>query len=145
VLEEHAVSFVPGEQPFFLYFAPIAPHPPSLPAPQDAGADVDTSWEAPPSFAEDDVSDKPGGGARPIDLEDVRGIREDMLRSLLAVDRAVEAIGDAVEEAGLSTTGTSGASIDCSARSGRTRSRSGYRLSSVLPAGTRPDRSTLSC
>jgi N-acetylglucosamine-6-sulfatase len=102
VLEGHAVSFVSEEQPFFLYFAPIAPHPPSLPAPQDAGAHVDTSWEAPPSFAEDDVSDKPGAGAGPLDLEDARGIREDMLRSLLAVDRAVEAIADAVEDAGLS-------------------------------------------
>lgn len=102
VLREHAVSFIGGDEPFFLYFAPIAPHPPSLPAPEDVGADINLAWDTPPSFAEEDVSDKPGGGRARFDSEEALKIREDMLRSLLAVDRAVATIVDAVEEAGLS-------------------------------------------
>jgi N-acetylglucosamine-6-sulfatase len=102
VLGEHAASFIRGDQPFFLYFAPIAPHPPSLPAPQDAGAHLDLTWNVPPSFAEHDMSDKPGGGAGALDVREARGVRQDMLRSLLAVDRAVETIAETIEDAGLS-------------------------------------------
>jgi N-acetylglucosamine-6-sulfatase len=102
VLGKHAASFIGGDQPFFLYFAPIAPHPPSIPAPQDVGAQLDHIWDQPPSFAEEDVSDKLGGGAAPLDLQEVGKIRRDMLRSLLAVDRAVQTIADTVEQAGLS-------------------------------------------
>ena len=102
VLGERAASFIHGDQPFFLYFAPIAPHPPSLPAPQDAGAHLHLTWKVPPSFAENDVSDKPGGGAGSLDLRKAREVRQDMLRSLLAVDRAIQTIADTIEHAGLS-------------------------------------------
>ncbi len=102
VLGEHAASFVRGDRPFFLYFAPIAPHPPSLPAPRDAGVAMDSPWDAPPSFDEDDVTDKPGDEVGPLDRRKARKIREDMLRSLMAVDRAVETIVEKVEDAGLS-------------------------------------------
>jgi N-acetylglucosamine-6-sulfatase len=101
VLERKAVEFVQGDGPFFLYFAPIAPHPPSEPDPDDVDAPVDP-WRPPPSFDEDDVTDKPGRPARPVDRPRVEGIREDMLRSLLGVDRAVNAVAAAIDAAGRS-------------------------------------------
>jgi N-acetylglucosamine-6-sulfatase len=101
VLQEQAVRFVEGDAPFFLYFAPIAPHPPSVPAPADTRAEV-PPWLVPPSFNEADVRDKPDPATEPADVAKVRAVRADMLRSLTAVDRAVQAIVDAVEVAGLS-------------------------------------------
>ena len=101
VFEEKAVRFIEGSRPFFLYFAPVAPHLPSTPAPEDVDRPVDPTWEVPPSFDEADVSDKPGGGRAKRDLAEARSTREDMLRSLLAVDRAIDAILEAVTDAGL--------------------------------------------
>lgn len=103
VLQEKAVGFVEGGDPFFLYLAPIAPHPPSIPAPADADASVDLAWDPPPSFNEADVSDKPGGGPPAFSAHEIAAARSkhlQMLRSLLAVDRAVQATVDAVEAAG---------------------------------------------
>jgi N-acetylglucosamine-6-sulfatase len=103
VLQEKAVGFVEGADPFFLYLAPIAPHPPSTPAPADADASVDLAWDPPPSFNEADVSDKPGGGRPAFSAQEIAAARSkhlQMLRSLLAVDRAVQAVVDAVEAAG---------------------------------------------
>jgi arylsulfatase A-like enzyme len=103
VLKKKAVRFLEADDPFFLYFAPIAPHAPSTPAPEDADASIELGWDPPPSFDEADVSDKPGGGPPPFSAQDVsaaRSERGEMLRSLLAVDRAVERIVDAVETAG---------------------------------------------
>jgi N-acetylglucosamine-6-sulfatase len=99
VLRRKALRFVEGEGPFFLYFAPIAPHQPSTPAPDDLNAPVDV-WDPPPSFGEEDLSDKPHGGAGSYDPATARSTRDQMLRSLLAVDRAIEEIHDAVSDAG---------------------------------------------
>jgi N-acetylglucosamine-6-sulfatase len=103
VLREKAVRFIGADDPFFLYFAPIAPHPPSTPAPEDANASLDPGWHPPPSFGEVDVSDKPGGGRPSFSAQDgakARTERLAMARSLLAVDRAVRAIVDAVKASG---------------------------------------------
>ena len=100
VLAEKAVRFVRGNRPFFLYLAPIAPHPPAIPAPQDVDAPV-APWPKPPSFDEADVSDKPEGGAGRLDPSKAERLRAQMLRSLRAVDRAVEDVVDAVDDAGL--------------------------------------------
>ena len=51
VLRRKALRFVEGEGPFFLYFAPIAPHLPSTPALDDLNTPVDV-WDPPPSFGE---------------------------------------------------------------------------------------------
>jgi N-acetylglucosamine-6-sulfatase len=101
VLTRKAVEFVSGDAPFFLYLAPIAPHPPSEPDPADVAATV-PAWSPPPSFDEADVSDKPGRAIRPVDRAEVAATREDMLRSLRGVDRAVDAVAAAVDAAGLS-------------------------------------------
>jgi N-acetylglucosamine-6-sulfatase len=101
VLERKAVDFVDGDGPFFLYFAPMAPHPPSVPDPRDVGDPV-ASWTPPPSFDEGDASDKPGRKVRRIDRPSVSALHDDMLRSLRAVDRAVEAVSAAIQAAGRS-------------------------------------------
>ena len=85
---------VAAEDPFFLYLAPFAPHGPSTPA--ERHRDAFAGAEAPrvPSFAEQDVSDKPAWvqahralTATDVDLIDERHQRR--LRSLLAVDEMV--------------------------------------------------------
>ena len=101
VLERKAVEFVQGDGPFFLYLAPIAPHLPSEPDPADVAAAV-SPWSPPPSFDEADVSDKPGRVIPPVDRAEVAAIREDMLRSLRGVDRAVQAVEAAIDDAGRS-------------------------------------------
>jgi N-acetylglucosamine-6-sulfatase len=100
VLQEKAVDFIRDDRPFFLVYAPLAPHLPAIPAPQDSGTSVPAWGTPPPSFDEDDVSDKPGRSRQPLDVSRARSVREDMLRSLLSLDRSIEAIVRAVEAAG---------------------------------------------
>ncbi len=62
-LASRALSFLetaPTDRPYFLYFAPSAPHGPITPAPRDAHAFDGVSIANPPSFDEANVSDKPG-------------------------------------------------------------------------------------
>jgi arylsulfatase A-like enzyme len=98
VLREKALEFIRADRPapFFLYFAPIAPHPPATPAPEDVAAPV-APFVAPTSLASS--ADVVGEGSG--DATRVEALRAEMLRSLLAVDRAIEAISGAVTEAGL--------------------------------------------
>lgn len=106
VLADRAVSFVRETRgPLFLYFSPYAPHDPGTPAPRDTGAFDDLPPWRPDSYNEPDMSDKPLGvrSRRPMDAETVRAtdeLRRDMMASLLAVDRAVERIVDALADTG---------------------------------------------
>jgi arylsulfatase A-like enzyme len=100
VLAQKAVDFIRNaRRPFFLYFAPVAPHLPAIPAPQD----VDRLEHLPPlsnpAINEKDISDKPWERwherlltGHALTFED--DIREHQLESLLAVDRAVGQIVD---------------------------------------------------
>ena len=101
VLARKAVDFVEGDGPFFLYLAPMAPHPPSMPDPSDLGAPV-ASWTPSPAFDEGDMSDKPGRRPGRVDRAEASALRDDMLRSLRGVDRAVEAVWAAIDAAGRS-------------------------------------------
>ena len=87
--------------PFFLSVAPVAPHrdgsrsgfPNPLPAPRHAGAFRDEPLPRPPSFNEDDVSDKPPeihGRLSARQIRDVKKGYRSELESLLAVDDLVE-------------------------------------------------------
>ncbi|MFM8999669.1 MAG: sulfatase [Actinomycetota bacterium] len=104
-LADEAVAFVEGaEGPLFLTFAPYAPHEPSTPAPEDAAAVVPSRTSA-PTVGEEDVSDKPAWvrALPPLDAGDraaLATIRTDADRSLLAVDRAIGRILDALARAG---------------------------------------------
>lgn len=111
VLADHAVSWIKKNptRPLFLYFAPKAPHGPATPAPRHAGAPVPT-WDPPPSFNERNVSDKPAHIRALPKVSDrdrirIRRFRAKQLRTLMAVDDAVDRILDALEQTGrLSTT-----------------------------------------
>ena len=99
VLTRKAVSFVRSVRgPFFLYFAPVAPHLPAIPAPRDRNSIRRLPRLRSPAFDEPDISDKPWqarfvrtftprGAA--YELDDVRRRQLETLRSL---DRSVGAI-----------------------------------------------------
>jgi arylsulfatase A-like enzyme len=99
------IATTPAETPLFLYFAPKAPHGPSIPANRHegdfAGAVLGTDK---PSFNEEDMSDKPAYMQRdPLSQADINALeRSNQLRleSLLAVDEAIESLIDALEQAG---------------------------------------------
>jgi arylsulfatase A-like enzyme len=100
VLTNEAVSFIstaPTTQPFFLVYAPFAPHTPATPAPRDADAFPALHDWRPPSYDEDDVSDKPRWLRKRPHLTDADILRMDELRrselqSLQAVDDGVSRI-----------------------------------------------------
>lgn len=105
VLASEAVRFVEeAEGPMFLVFSPAAPHAPAVPAPGDEAAFEDLQPARPPSFDEADVADKPAWVRALPRLGPLAGetdaFRRDQYRSLLAVDRAVGAILDALERTG---------------------------------------------
>jgi len=102
-----------GSKPFFLTFAPIAPHgdptrtrsPNPEPAPRDRGAFADEPLPSPPSFNELDVSDKPQFVRKQDRLtaaeqRDLERRHQDRLASLLAVDDAVKRIVAELRDAG---------------------------------------------
>jgi N-acetylglucosamine-6-sulfatase len=106
VLADDAVDFIretPGS--LFVYFAPFAPHSPARPAPEDRNSIRELPPFRPPSYDEEDVSDKPAWvrdlprltAARRAKLDEQR---ERAYATLLSVDRAVGRIVDALEETG---------------------------------------------
>ena len=108
VLADQATAFIresPSDRPYFLWFAPTAPHPPSTPAPRDAGAFADLPLPVSPAFGEADVSDKPAW-VRALPEPDsaaAAAIRANHRRSyatLLAVDDAVRQMMEAVRARG---------------------------------------------
>jgi arylsulfatase A-like enzyme len=103
-----ALEFIrdaPLEQPFLLWFAPTAPHPPWTPAPRHDGAFADLTLADPPSVGERDVGDKPAWvrALPPLDEAERARLREARRRAfeaLLSVDEAVRSIAEAVEARG---------------------------------------------
>lgn len=106
VLADDTVNFIrdtPGS--LFVYFAPYAPHTPARPAPEDQGRTPRIRPLRPPSFDEQDVSDKPMWVRNLPPITRARQARLDEQRrrtyvSLLSVDRAVGRIVDALAETG---------------------------------------------
>ena len=65
VLTRKALGFIrSADHPFFLYFAPIAPHLPAIPAPRDRGSIGESPPLRSPAFDEADISDKPWRAVR---------------------------------------------------------------------------------
>ena len=100
VLRRYATGFIastPSDRPFFLYFAPYAPHGPSTPAPRHVGLSTSLRRWEPPSLTEQDLSDKPPWIRRlpPISVAGIQRQRVLEYRSLRAVDEAVAALLDA--------------------------------------------------
>ncbi len=107
VLTQKALSFIDAaKSPFFLYFAPVAPHLPAIPAPGDVGALQDLPALDSPSLDERDISDKPWAQwhARRLNGSAVaytERVREHQLESLLALDRSVGSIVAELRRRGL--------------------------------------------
>jgi arylsulfatase A-like enzyme len=113
VLASYATDFIqsaPPEQPLFLYFAPRAPHVPTIVPPRYKHACPDLQPLRPPSYNEADVSDKPAYIQALARLSRTQRAKVDAdhrhhCQMLLAVDDAVQAIRGALEATGrLSTT-----------------------------------------
>ncbi len=101
ILRDEAIRFLLDaslqDAPFFLLFAPNAPHRPATPAPGDERLFADTPWERPPSYDEADVADKPRwvqAQPRVNESQDAafERTRLSMLRSQAALDRALAAV-----------------------------------------------------
>ncbi len=94
-----------GQEPFFAYVSPLAPHWPATPAPRHADAFAGEAAPRPPSFDEADVADKPAYvGAAPSLSDDhlaqIDELHRQRLRSLLALDELVAALVATLEETG---------------------------------------------
>ena len=89
--------------PLFLYFSTVAPHAPFTAAPRHAGLFSGIAPFRPPNFNEADVSDKPSlVGNKPLISEPyIDNIRKAQLRTLPAVDEAVDAILDRLRTHGI--------------------------------------------
>lgn len=107
VLAGKAIDFVQrAREPFFLYFAPIAPHLPAIPAPRD----ISTPLKLPkprPDFNERNISDKPWHGIyrRVLGPNAVHYIDHEIegqqLRTLRELDRQVGALVRSLEKRGV--------------------------------------------
>jgi arylsulfatase A-like enzyme len=104
VLTRKAVAFIGRTQrPFFLYFAPVAPHLPAIPAKQDQDRLENLAPLHTPSIDEADIGDKPWHAwhkdllraAAQIYETDVR---RRQLESLYALDRSVKRIVDTLRQ-----------------------------------------------
>jgi len=109
VLSGQVTDFVrraaPDPRPFFMYVAPTTPHDPATPAERHKGAFADEEVPHPPSFNEEDVSDKPSWIQKTdrFSEEDVSKIDDyyrQRLESMLAVDEMVASLVEELEAAG---------------------------------------------
>ncbi|MDP9185384.1 MAG: sulfatase-like hydrolase/transferase [Actinomycetota bacterium] len=106
VLADRALSFINAQAggPFFLYFAPTAPHGPAIADPDDAGMfDADlASYGRPPSEQEADVSDKPAYVQERAPSATTQAYYDDFYARQLAatygVDRAIGEIWQALPD-----------------------------------------------
>jgi arylsulfatase A-like enzyme len=109
VLSGQASDFVrrtaPEDQPFFAYVAPTAPHTPATPAERHEGTFSEDEVLQPPSFDEEDVSDKPSW-VRNMDrisnkqASQIEKRHQKRLNSMLAVDEMTASLVQELEDAG---------------------------------------------
>jgi N-acetylglucosamine-6-sulfatase len=100
-----APSFFVPHRHFFMWLSTTAPHQPADPAPRHEDALANVSLPRPPSFDEDDVSDKPAWiRDNPPLSSDQIALAEDLyrkrLQSMLAVDEMIGQLVEALEESG---------------------------------------------
>ncbi|HEX7084692.1 MAG TPA: sulfatase [Gaiellaceae bacterium] len=108
VLTHKATAFIRSttpSQPFFLYFAPVTPHLPAIPAPRDQGKLEDLAPLDSPAFAEKNIGDKPWRAWHQKVLQAAADVyqdhvRERQLESLLSLDRSVATIVSALKRRG---------------------------------------------
>lgn len=106
VLAQRAVRFIRrARRPFFLYFAPVAPHLPAIPSPRDRRKLEDIAPLHTPSIDEQDIGDKPWAAWHSKLLEAAADLYQDHVRqrqleSLLALDRSVASIVRTLKQRG---------------------------------------------
>lgn len=107
VLRDYAVEMArkAGQQdkPFVLIFASNAPHDPAEPAPGDEKLYEDLPLYRPPSYREEDLSDKPDWLQNRPPLKGLKRLDEfrlKQLRALNALDQAVESVINSLGEQG---------------------------------------------
>lgn len=109
VLRSKAVHFIErkaeGNQPFFLFISPFAPHGLQVPAARHANAAIRLTAPRSPSFDEEDVTDKhfvirESPRLAHSDIAQIDSVYRGRQRVLYAVDELVEAVMDALEETG---------------------------------------------
>lgn len=108
VFSDQADSFLKnysGKTPFYLEIAPIAPHEPAIPYPRHSGLFTGQKTPQPPSFNEEDVSDKPYyvSKLKPLTRDRIASFNElyrNRLRSMMAVDEMVGHLVTTLQETG---------------------------------------------
>jgi N-acetylglucosamine-6-sulfatase len=109
VLSEKTTDFVRRaaieDAPFFAYVAPTAPHSPATPAERHKGTLSDEATPRPPSYDEEDISDKPSWIQDLTPVTEKEGSQIDdryreRLEATLAVDEMVGSLIDELEVAG---------------------------------------------
>jgi N-acetylglucosamine-6-sulfatase len=107
VLGQRAMSFLRADttEPFFLLFAPYAPHGPFIPAPRHVGDLADLPPRRNPAINEVDVSDKPPYIRRlaPLSGRQLATIRDrgrGRAEALLSVDQAIGSMLDLLRKQG---------------------------------------------
>jgi N-acetylglucosamine-6-sulfatase len=105
LLKEKAVNFIKGhraEGPFFMYLAPNAPHTPAYVAKRHEGMFTGRSLPRPPSFHEEDISDKPEVVRRPKlshnEIKDLGDRYRKRLAALQSVDGMVSDVVGALRD-----------------------------------------------
>jgi N-acetylglucosamine-6-sulfatase len=100
VLTTHALDFLRAtRRPFFLYFAPVTPHLPAIPAPQDIGKLADLAPLDSPAVNQKTIASEPWAAwhARSLTAAGrayILNVRRNQLESLLSLDRSVKEIVD---------------------------------------------------
>lgn len=109
VLSTKAADFIrnaaPEDQPFFAYVAPTAPHGPATPAERHKGAFAEEEAPRPPSFNEEDVSDKPSWRQETErfsdeEISEIDDYYRQRMESMLAADEMVGSLVEELEAAG---------------------------------------------
>jgi arylsulfatase A-like enzyme len=102
VLAHKAVQFIQqARRPFFLYFAPVAPHLPAIPAPRDRGKLENIAPRNSPAFNQRNIGKEPWrfwhkGLLSAAAKLYIRNVRLHQQESLLALDRSVRSIVQAL-------------------------------------------------
>jgi N-acetylglucosamine-6-sulfatase len=98
VLTHKAVQFIQGaRKPFFLYFAPVAPHLPAIPAPQDQGKLENLAPHHSPDYNQRNIGKEPWRFWHKDMLSVaaqlyISHVRERQQESLLSLDRSVKSV-----------------------------------------------------
>lgn len=109
ILGTYSISFVEDavaqRKPWVLLYAPIAPHEPAEPDIQDLDLYPDLELHRPPSFNEEEVSDKPDWFDKKDLLTDdeiakIDTFRKEQILTLTSLDRAIGKLIDRLEDKG---------------------------------------------